>query len=771
MRRWLYWATVVSLILTGAASLGFLLLDWWFPFPVAALHRQPATVVTDRDGSPLRIFLPPDEQLRFPVALDEVAPVLLKTLIASEDRWFYLHPGVNPLAIARALWSNLASKRVVSGASTIPMQIARMVEPKSRTAWAKCQEMFRALQLERHFSKAELLQFYLNLTPYGGNVEGVGAAAYYYFAKTPAQLSLGEAALLAVLPRSPSIYSPLRNPTTALTVRNQVLQRLAKTRLFSSQAIADAVRHPLPSVAWRSPFTAPHFCQLVVDQAPRTARILTTLDQRIQRIAEEQIASRIAALRNRGIGSAAAVVIENQTRAVRAMVGSPSFFETAYNGQVNGAVARRSPGSALKPFLYAMAMDAGLIVPDSYLLDVPTDFSGYVPENYDGQYHGRVTVRESLIRSLNAPAVRLLHQIGVEEFHQFLRRGELSTLDRPATAYGLPLILGSGEVTLLDLTNLYATLAAGGWHRPVELQPESQPAGRRLFSAETAYLITHILTGLQRPDLPRAWSLARDVPMVAWKTGTSYGHRDAWSLGFSARYTIGVWVGNFDGRGQKGISGSEHAAPLLFDLFRVIEGNGARLNEPKNLRLTHVRVCALSHELAGPFCPLQEFATSLPGRSKLSFCSYHQRVFVDEESGDLLTGSCLASRPHRPEVITVYPTELVAWWQIQGHTVPSLPRLSSACGDIPSSEALKIVSPMSTTPYRLRKDAPAAYQKIPLTAQAGSAAERLYWYQDGVLVASGSSGAKLLLPLQAGTHRLVAVDNTGRSDSITYRVE
>lgn len=771
MRCWLYRAAVTGVVVAGVTYLGFLLLDRWFPFPVTTLYRQPAIVVSDRNGAPLRIFLPPDEQLRLPLTLSEIAPVLLETLIASEDRWFYQHPGVNPFAIVRAVWANLRSGKVVSGASTISMQIARMAEPKSRTSWAKCQEMFRALQLERRFSKTELLQFYLNLTPYGGNVEGVGAAAYYYFAKAPSQLSLGEAALLAVLPRSPSAYNPTRNPSTALTVRNRILQQLAERKIFSDRAVAEALRYPLPSIAWHPPLVAPHFCQLVVDRAPRTSRILTTLDQRIQRIAEEQVASRITALRSRGIGSAAVVVIENENRAVRALVGSPSFFETAYNGQVNGTIARRSPGSALKPFLYAMAMDVGLIVPDSYLLDVPTDFSGYVPENYDGQYHGRVTVRESLIRSLNAPAVWLLKQVGIEEFHRLLWRGGLTTLDRPAATYGLPLILGSGEVTLLDLTNLYATIAAGGLHRPVQIQPGSQIAGERLFSAETAYLISHILTGLQRPDLPRAWSLTKDVPVVAWKTGTSYGHRDAWSLGFSARYTIGVWVGNFDGRGQKGISGSEHAAPLLFDLFRAIEEGAAQLAEPRNLRLATVRLCALSHELAGPFCPLQESATSLPGHSKLSFCSYHQRVFVDTESGDLLTGSCLASRPHRPEVITVYPPELVAWWQIQGQPVAPVPRLSSACGDIPSQELLKIVSPMSTTPYRLRRDAPAAYQQIPLTAQVGSSAERLYWYQDGVLVASGSSGAKLLLPLQVGTHRLVAVDNDGRSDNITYRVE
>lgn len=765
--------TVVFLmtIVIGAGWGMFLLFDGWFPLPMTALRRQPAVIVTDREGSPLRIFLPADEQLRIPVSLSEVAPVFVRALVASEDRWFYHHPGVNPLAIVRALGANVRHGRVVSGASTISMQIARMAEPKSRTLWAKCWELFRALQLERHFSKDELLELYLNLTPYGGNVAGIGAAAYVYFGKTPAQLSLGEAALLAVLPRSPNSYNPARNPAAALAIRNRVLRQLAQRTVFAESVVADALRHPLPTVSWRSPFTAPHFCQLALDRLPHSPRLHTTLDQRVQKIAEEQTALWVSTLRDRGIGSAAVVVIENENRAVRAMVGSPNFFEEAYDGQVNGATARRSPGSTLKPFLYAMAMDAGLVIPDSYLLDIPTDFSGYVPENYDGQYHGRVTMRDALVQSLNAPAVRLLSTVGVETFHRLLQRGGLTTLDRPPASYGLPLILGSGEVSLLDLTNLYATLAVGGEHQAIQLQPNIVGTKDRLFSAEAASLTAGILTSIQRPDLPRSWRLTRDAPVVAWKTGTSYGHRDAWSIGFSSRYTIGVWAGNFDGRGQKGLAGSEYAAPLLFALFRAIEGGAAQLVQPHDLHLGTVKVCTLSHELAGPFCPLQESVTVLAGRSKLSFCSYHRRMFVDTTTGDQLAGACLSSRPHRVEVVTVYPSELVAWWSTQGQPLPRTPQLSPFCNEVPGGEALTIVSPATATPYRLRRDAPAGDQKIPLRAQSGAAPSPLHWYQDGKLVATGTPAGQILLPLQIGTHHLVVIDNAGRVGSTVYQVE
>lgn len=764
-------AAFLITIMIGAGWGVFLLLDWWFPLPMSALHRPPAIVVTDRDGTPLRIFLPVDEQLRMPVALSEVAPVFVRVLVASEDRWFYQHPGVNPLAIVRALWVNVRQGRVVSGASTISMQIARMAEPKSRTVWAKCWEIFRALQLERHLNKDELLELYLNLTPYGGNIAGIGAAAYVYFGKTPAQLSLGEAALLAVLPRSPNNYSPARNPAAALEIRNRVLRQLAQRAVFAEPAVANALRHPLPTVSWRPPFTAPHFCQFALDRLPHSPRLHTTLDQRVQKIAEEQTALWVSTLRDRGIGSAAVVVIENKNRAVRAMIGSPNFFEEAHDGQVNGATAPRSPGSTLKPFLYAMAMELGLVIPDSYLLDLPTDFSGYIPENYDGQYHGRVTMREALVQSLNAPAVRLLSAVGVETFHRLLQRGGLTTLDRSSASYGLPLILGSGEVSLLDLTNLYATLAVGGEHRAIQLQPDMLGTADRLFSAEVASLTAGILTGVQRPDLPRAWRLTRDAPVVAWKTGTSYGHRDAWSIGFSSRYTIGVWAGNFDGHGQKGLAGSEYAAPLLFALFRAIEGGSAQLVQPHDLHFGQVKVCTLSHELAGPFCPLSESITVLPGRSRLSSCSYHRRMFVDMTTGDQLAGACLSARPHRAEVVTVYPPELMAWWYVQGQPLPRAPRLSPFCNEVPGGEALTIVSPATSSPYRLRRDAPTADQKIPLRAQSGAAPTLLYWYQDGKLVATSTPTAQTLLPLQPGTHRLVVVDSAGHVGSSVYRVE
>lgn len=751
-----------------------LLLDVLFPPPLDGLRRRPATVVTDGEGQPLRLFLPPDGRWRLPSRLGELPEALVESVLACEDKRFAVHPGVDPLAILRATSGNLRAGRVVSGGSTIPMQLARMAAPSSRTLAAKAREARWALQLSHRWSKRRLLETYLNLAPYGGNVEGVGAAAYFYFGKRPADLSWGEIALLVALPRSPRAFDPTRDAAAATAARDRVLATLVERGLVTAELAEAARRQALPAARRSPPFRAPHFAEWVVRRVPGRARLETTLDARLQSVAERAVAARVAQLRPFGIGNAAAVVLDLETREVRAMVGSADYFDAARDGQVNGAAARRSPGSTLKPFLYALAFDQGRIVPASHLLDVPTDFAGYVAENYDGHYRGRVTAREALVTSLNAPAVRLLAETGLPAFHALLRRGGLSTLDRESSQYGLPLVLGAGEVTLVDLTNLYATLANGGWHRPLRFLKTDEDAGvapEALFSEGAARMVAETLVDLARPDLPSAWDLARGSPTVAWKTGTSYGHRDAWAVGFSGRYAIGVWVGNFDGRPVKGVSGSEHAGPLLFDLFRAAgDGSTPQLLEAAN-RAETIEVCALSHDLPNPHCPTRTRVAYLPRVSRFSPCRMHRRVFVDAENGELLAGPCLGTRPHLARVLVVESPELVAFGRAQGQAVQSLPRLSVACGGRPSAEGPRIVSPSGRTAYRLRRDAPGEFQRIPLQGRAGPYAERLFWFEDGALVASAAPGETVFVDAKPGAHRLVLVDDLGQTDAVRYRVE
>jgi len=365
-----------------------------------------------------------------------------------------------------------------------------------------------------------------------------------------------------------------------------------------------------------------------------------------------------------------------------------------------------------------------------------------------------------------------------------LRRGGLSTLDRDPGRYGLPLILGSGEIRLIDLTNLYATLAMGGDFKPATIQA----AGSRqhtaatthaalstqhsaLFSKESSALVTDILTELKRPDLPRSWHLTREAPSVAWKTGTSYGHRDAWSVGYSERYSIGVWAGNFDGHGQKGLSGSEFAAPLLFDLFRAIEGNAAHPRRFADVVLGEVEVCAQSHQLPTPACRDRVRVTTIPGRTRLRACEMHRPIFIDAGTRQRLAGDCVATVPHVRVVATVDPPELIAWRRSQNQPFDSLPPMSPKCSDVAAADAApRITSPDGATPYRLRRDAPLEFQEILLAAQSSDASQ-LFWFQDGTLVASGETSRRLFLAPTRGTHRLVVVDDAGRSDEVSYRVE
>lgn len=764
------------------------LLDWACPFPVEKLYPPASVMVLGARDEPLRFFLGRDQAWRFPVRLEEVSDVFIAAVLASEDRYFFRHPGVNPLAILQAGWTNIRAGRVVRGGSTISMQVARLAEPKSRTLWGKMQEAFRAMQLEARFSKREILQCYLNLAPYGGNLVGVGAASWFYFGKGPDTLSLAEGALLAGIPRAPNRFNPVKRPDAARAARVMVLRAMVAQGAATPERAGEASDQELPDRLKKPPLIGPHFCQMVLEMNRGQARIRTTLDPRIQETVRALMRSRLAELRGQGVENAAVVVEDVRTRAVVALVGSADFLDDARHGRINAATAPRSPGSALKPFLYALAFDQGIIGPGSQLLDIPITLGSYDPHNYDGAYQGRVEAAEALVRSLNAPAVRLLASVGVPRFHELLLSGGLKSLKEPTAHYGLALILGGGEVGLLELTNLYATLAQGGTHAPPVVQNDGHRAvpmvpsaeglqARRLLSAEACALTTDILARLQRPDLPGGIDQARGVPAVAWKTGTSFGHRDALALGYSARYAVGVWTGNVSGRPVKGISGARQAAPLLFDIFRALEPDGASLPKPEGLNLSQVEVCAESRQLPGPDCHARVSVPVIPGVTRLAPCAVHHRVLVDAATGLQVAGSCLEGPPGLPvrevrtEVVTEYPPELVAWWLAGGMAVPRPPLASPDCPEALAGQGPRITSPKAQAVYQARPDVPPQFQRVSMTAQAGTSVRELAWFQDGVLLGKSGPEESLFLELTLGNHRLVVVDEQGRSDSVGYRVE
>jgi len=798
----------LALALAGlllALPLAFLALDALFPLPAGWLDAPSGTRLLDRSGTELRRFPASDGQWRFPVTLDEVSPALVTALVESEDRWFFVHPGVNPLAVLRAAWTNALSGRVVSGASTIPMQLARMADPGPRTLRRKLAESFRALQLGLTRSKTGLLEAYLNTAPFGGNIVGVGAAARIYFGKPPDRLSLGECALLAVLPRSPNRYDPSRHPEAAMAVRDRVLALLAARGAVDPDEAGRAMRQPMVAQRRPSPMHAPHFCLLARARLGAEPVIATSLDLARQKTVERLLARHVERLRDLGIGNGAVVVLDRASREVLALAGSADFADDRRQGQVNNCLAPRSPGSTLKPFLYALAFDRGLAVPGSRLPDLPVDYAGYAPENYSGTFSGRVSVAEALTRSLNVPAVRLLAGTGLRDFHALLRQGGLDTIDRPAASYGLPLVLGACEVRLVDLTNLYATLGRGGVHRPwrvtlpADRNPESDdPFGTAgLFSPEAARVVAAMLTEVARPDMPDSWRLTRDRPAAAWKTGTSFGHRDAWAVGFGPTLAVGVWVGNPDGTPVKGISGAAHAGPLFFDVLRALDEPGRDLRLPEAPALRSVTLCAASGLPAGPDCPATIQSPAGPTLS-LPRCAEHRPILVDRETGLRLEGSCLAApvpggRAETRTVQTV-PPELAAWLAAQGKPAPGLPPLSPLCPDVPGGLGPVILSPSAATPYVLRHDAPPRHQQVALRAAPADPGDSLWWYVDGrfagavhqssdkhegccaygpadTMDRSGVDQPPVVLwPMTPGVHRASVTDGQGRTTSVTFRV-
>ncbi|MFN8397437.1 MAG: penicillin-binding protein 1C, partial [Bacteroidia bacterium] len=556
-------------MVASAVFIGFLLLDLTFPAPNPKSYSPE---VLARDGSLLRSYLTPDDKWRMSTSLQDVPEELPKALVAKEDRWFWWHPGINPVAVLRAGFGNATSGQRESGASTITMQLARMLEPKPRTLWGKVIEAFRALQLEWHHSKSEILEMYMTHLPYGGNIEGVKAASYLYFQRPPSQLSLAQCALLTVIPNRPNSLRPDQQPAAALAARNKWLNRFGEDGIFHPKALSDALNETLPSGRWTLPVRAPQFCQWVEPGNNATA-LRTTLDPRLQQLAQDLLANRVRRLRPMGITNGAILIVDNRNMEVLAYCGSADFADKAAHGEVDAVQAVRSPGSALKPFIFALGFDKGQVTPQASMLDIPGEFTDFSPVNYDRDYRGEVSAEDALRNSLNLPAVRLLNKLGMSAFLRMLGRAGFATVIRQREELGLSLALGGCGVTMEELVRAYAAFAHGGELRSLRwrLGEEEHAATGRVCSPEAAFLVTEILSGIQRPDMPAEYLGRTKLPRVAWKTGTSFGRRDAWSIGYNPRFTVGVWMGNMDGKPVLEMSGAKTAVPLLLEVFNAID--------------------------------------------------------------------------------------------------------------------------------------------------------------------------------------------------------
>ena len=736
-----------------------------------------------------------------------------------------------------ALHDNVKSGEVVRGGSTITMQLARLMEPKARNVPNKLIEMFRAIQLELAYSKYEILSFYFNMLPYGGNIVGTETASRFYFNKPQYAISLSEAALLAAIPNAPERLRPDRFPENARHARAKVLNRLRARGEISEQQWQAALREPIPTKRHPLPFKAPHLSRMLVNSyqasvirhqlrdgfvkqdssltenySTADGRIYTTIDAKVQetavRILREYLNTSAAGIANsrrlqsHTASTGAIVVMDTQSRQVLAMVGSHDFFDQSASGQINGTLASRSPGSTLKPFVYALGIEQGLITPETLLFDVPVTYSGYEPVNYDGTYNGYVTARQALARSLNVPAVNLHARLKNRTLHAFLKQAGISTL-APAKKYGLSMVLGGCEVNLLELTTLYAGLANMGEFAPYQIvisgqqqsknfsadsrgKPrETEGYSQRLLRKETSFIITEMLTTSQLPvntvKNPEAFEVTLNLPKIAWKTGTSYGHRDAWCIGYSPKLTIGVWLGNFDGKGAPMLSGTDAATPVLFALFNALTRQDTHRWFTRPEHLKRREVCALTGAPPSLHCPTRKNDVYIPGISPVKACAIHKRIFVDEATGYSFCSHCRnlptteknyaqdARDRHNTNVQTKifeeWPAKAATWLAKNGFAVPMLPKHNPLCTGTIAGTAPVILSPTEDTVYYIRNGVPLEQQKIQLSASTSNRTQQLFWFLDGELIFKGNAGQPHWLTPIKGEHVLTCVDAEGRSAS------
>jgi penicillin-binding protein 1C len=721
--------------------------------------------VRDRNGKLLRITLTTDQKYRVWTSLPNISPALIDATLQFEDKYYRYHPGVNPVALVRAAFG-LRPGGARSGASTIAMQLARLrYHLPTRTFRGKFAQIVRALELERHYSKSQILEAYLNLAPYGRNIEGVGAASQIYFGKSAGHLTTPEAISLCVIPQSPTrraLFADRDNRSldSALSewYDRAKINRQFFARSFSARAQTERT------------FLAPHFVQQVVAAEKGRDEIVTTLDLAKQQLIERRITDYVRANRSRGMQNAAALLIDTRSMDVLAQAGSADFFNAEIQGQVDGTHAPRSPGSTLKPFVYALALEQGLIHPLSILSDAPQSFGDYDPENFDREFVGPIRACDALARSRNLPAVELASRLRHPTLYEFLR-GAGVKLPRSEALYGLALPLGGAEVTMEDLVRLYAALANNGELRPLRRTSRDPVAsrGRRIIMPEAAFLTLEMLD-LPRPEISRAYS--DQAAPVFWKTGTSHGFRDAWSVAVFNHYVLAIWIGNFDGRANANFVGRIAAAPLLFQIIDSLRAGWPEPNQlhlpPPGANLKRVSFCAVSGDLPEPYCTQQVEGWFIPGISPIKLCDVHQEVLVDAASG-LRVPRDDGTRELRREVYEFWPTELLSIFRRAGVPrklpPPFLPG-TSAEWIARTGNAPRIISPAEGHKILLTSAG-----TIPLRAKTDADVREIYWFAGNTFIARTNPKDVVTWKAAPGSYELTALDDHGRAGSSAFTVQ
>lgn len=768
-----------------------LLLLWFLLALPSRLFRSPTSYVVEAsNGDLLSAAIAGDGQWRFPVA-DTIPEKFVQCIIAFEDKRFYQHPGVDLLAMGRAMRQNWKAKQVVSGGSTLSMQVIRLSRNERRTVWQKSIEVLLALRLELTHSKSDILQLYAENAPFGSNVVGLEAASWRYFGRSPETLSWGEMATLAVLPNSPSLVHPGKNAARLIKKRNDLLDQLANLK-FMDQATANLSKlELLPGKPQPLPQHAPHLLNRFKSEfnslrkgksiGTHGTRIVSTIDYDLQLKVNAILKRYNNRYRANDINNISALVLNVRTGSVASYVGNIYQPENKeLESHVDMIKALRSPGSTLKPLLYASMLNDGFILPRTLIPDIPTQIGGYSPQNYDLGYDGAIPADKALSRSLNIPAVKMLQNYKYQRFYDQLKKLGFSTLNRPADHYGLSLILGGSEVTMWDLAKTYMGMARTlnhfndfkGKYNPHDYDAPDYIKHQRdtrfdIYDTQVTSTLSHgsiwntfnAMEEVMRPGEEGLWEQFSSSQRLAWKTGTSFGFRDAWAIGLNPDYVVCVWVGNADGEGRPGLTGIDVAAPVLFDIFKQLP-NGKWFQTPHH-KLKKMRVCRQSGYKAGEYCNdiIEELVA--PSGEKTTLCPYHKLIHLDRTATYRVTDACEnpADMIHEPWFIL--PPAMEYYYKIKNSDYKLLPPFKPGCGDEGGSYVMDMIYPKNNASIYVPVEFDGRRGKVVLNATHRSTDAKIYWHIDGEYIATTQNYHQLAISPAAGKHTLTLVDDKG----------
>lgn len=753
---------------------------YWCCLPKTLFHVPYSTVVTDRHGALLGTRIAADGQWRFPPR-DSVPHKIRECLVCFEDRYFYYHWGVNPLALGRAMWQNVKNRRVVSGGSTLTMQTIRLSRQRPRTLGEKLVEAILATRLEFRASKEEILALYVSHAPFGGNVVGLDAAAWRYFGHPAEALSWAEAATLAVLPNAPAMIHPGKSRQALLDKRNRLLRKLLEQGTLTSSDYELALAEPLPDEPRPLPQTASHLVDLC-NQTHNGQRSVTTLDRDLQQQTEALAQRWNNEFRRSDIRDLAIVVADLRSNQLLAYCGNTGYG-TRDGSQVDVARAPRSTGSILKPFLYYAMQDEGTLLPGMLLPDIPLNINGFTPQNFSRQFEGAVPAAEALARSLNIPAVVMLQRYGVPKFHQLLQQAGLTTLTRPSGHYGLSLILGGAEATLLEVTNAYARMGRSLLNLPQEpfewrmengqtshkqSLKENAPKSDTFFHPGAAWQTLEALTEVNRPE-EIDWKALPSMQPIAWKTGTSHGFRDAWAVGISPNYVVGVWVGNATGEGKPGLLGASTAGPVLFDVFNLLPASRSWFARPEGVYV-EAEICRQSGHLKGRFCPDTDTVLVVPAGLRTAACPYHHPVLLTADGTRRVYEQCAnATATIRQPWFSLPPAW--EWYYRRRHPeyVP-LPPFAPGCGE-DALQPMQFIYPSPGARITLPRQLDGSPGFVTAELAHSNPSATVFWHLDDNYLTQTQDFHQVSLQPAPGKHSLTVVDSEGNSLSTTFYIE